>query len=123
MLRDTVSSEGHKMQNKLNMKVRSAARRNCRLFGDVRYLGKNTNGRIVDLSATGVSLDLGGPFYGATGSKVHVECDDLGSLEGIVRWFRNGRIGVEFSRTSNASAQIASYFRFFHKETQPVLKR
>lgn len=111
------------MQNNLNMKSRSAVRRHCRLFGRVQYLTRETSGRIVDLSATGIALDLGGPFYGAAGSKVRVECDDLGSLEGTVRWLRNGRIGVEFSRTSNASAQVASYFRFFHKDMQPVLKR
>jgi hypothetical protein len=111
------------MQNNLGIKTRTAARLRCRIFGKVKYLNHETNSRIVDLSETGVALDLAGPFYGAAGSKVRIDCEDLGSLEGTVRWSRDGRIGVEFNRNSNASAQVASYFRFFHKEVRPVLKR
>lgn len=111
------------MQNNLGMKVRTTARRRCRIFGKVRYLNHETTSRVVDLSTSGIALDLAGPFYGAAGSKVRVDCDDLGSLEGTVRWLRDGRIGIEFHRNSNASAQVASYFRFFHKEVNPVLKR
>lgn len=110
------------MQNNLNMKVRNAVRRNCRLFGNVKYLNRETLGRIVDLSAAGIALDLNGAFFGAAGSKVRVECDELGALEGTVRWLRNGRVGVEFSRTSNASALVTAYFRFFHKEVNPVIR-
>ena len=79
-------------------------------------------GQIVDVSADGIALDLKGPIYAAGGSKVRVECDDIGVLDGFVRWIHNGRIGIEFDRSSNASAQVASYFRFFHKEVRPVLK-
>jgi hypothetical protein len=39
-----------------------------------------------------------------------------------VRWLRNGRMGVEFSRTSNAAALVTAYFRFFHKDINPVMK-
>lgn len=110
------------MQSKLNMKVRSVVRRNCRLFGNVKYLNRETLGRVVDLSSAGIALDLSGAFFGAEGSKVRVECQELGALEGTVRWLRNGRVGVEFSKSSNAQALVASYFRFFHKEVQPVLR-
>lgn len=110
------------MQNNLNMKVRSAVRRHARIIGSVKYLNRETEGRVVDLSATGIALDLAGSFLGAAGSKVRIESEDLGAIEGTVRWLRNGRIGVEFSRNSNASAQVAAYFRFFHKDYRPVLK-
>jgi hypothetical protein len=110
------------MQNNLNMKVRSSLRRHTRMIGSVKYLNRETEGRVVDLSPTGIALDLAGAFLGASGSKVRIESDTLGGLEGTVRWFRNGRIGIEFSRNSNASAQVAAYFRFFHKEVRPVLK-
>lgn len=110
------------MHNNLNMKVRSAVRRNCRLFGNIKYLNRETVGRVVDLSAAGIALELSGAFLGGTGSRVRVECDDLGALEGTVRWLRNGRMGVEFSRTSNASALVTAYFRFFHKDINPVLR-
>lgn len=111
------------MHRNLDLKVRSAVRRTCRLFGRVRYLNKETAGRIVDLSTAGIAVDLAGPFHGAKGSRIAIECEDLGTVEGTIRWVRDGRIGVEFSRTSNAAAVVASYFRFFYKEITPVLKR
>lgn len=111
------------MKNNLQIKTRAAARSRCRIFGTVKYLNKQVDGRVVDLSSTGIALDLKGPLYAATGSKVRVECDDLGSLEGTVRWSHNGRVGIQFSPTSNATAQVASYFRFFHRDVRPVLAR
>jgi hypothetical protein len=111
------------MPNNLNITSRGAPRRNCRVFGRVKYLNKETPGRVINLSTTGIAFELAGPFHGASGSKVRIECDDLGIVEGTVRWYRDNRIGVEFSKTSNASAQVNSYFRFFHKEVVPVLRR
>jgi hypothetical protein len=110
------------MHSKLDMKARSALRRNCRLFGNLKYLNRETIGRIVDLSNHGIALELSGAFFGAAGSKVRVECEELGVIDGTVRWLRNGRVGVEFSRTSNASALVTAYFRFFHKDIQPVIQ-
>lgn len=110
-------------KNNLEMKVRSEVRRHTRLIGTVKYLNRETEGRIIDLSASGVAIDLAGSFLGAAGSRVRIECEDIGSLEGTVRWMRNGRIGIEFSRNSNAAAQVMSYFRFFHKDVTPVLRR
>ena len=110
------------MQNNLNTKVRSAVRRHTRMIGSVKYLNRETEGRIVDLSPDGIALDLAGSFLGAAGSKVRIESDNLGAIEGTVRWMRNGRIGVAFSRNSNASAQVAAYFRFFHRNVTPVLR-
>ena len=111
------------MPNNLNIVVRGSPRRPCRVFGRVKYLNKETAARVVNLSTTGIAVELAGPFHGATGSKVVFECDDLGKLEGIVRWARDGRLGVEFAKNSNASAQVNSYFRFFHKDVVPVLRR
>jgi hypothetical protein len=92
-------------------------------MGTISYLAKTVTGRIVDISTSGIALDLQAPIYAAAGSKVRVECDDIGGLNGIIRWIHNGRVGIEFDSSSNASAQVASYFRFFHKEIKPVLKR
>jgi hypothetical protein len=114
---------GYIMHNNLNMKVRSALRRHTRMIGSIKYLNRETEGRVVDLSSTGIALDLAGSFLGGPGSKVRIEADDLGALEGTVRWMRDGRMGVEFSRNSNASAQVSAYFRFFHKDCMPVIKR
>jgi hypothetical protein len=87
------------------------------------YLASSTPVKIADISTTGMAIDLAGPFRGTRGSKVRVECQELGALEGIIRWMRDGRAGLEFDASSNAAAQVTAYFRFFHKETVPVLRR
>lgn len=109
--------------NNLNIKTRRAKRSHVRLFGTVRYFAKAVKGRIVDVSVDGIALDLSGPISADTGSRVRVECDEIGVLDGIIRWLRNGRVGIEFDPTSNASAKVAAYFRFFHTEVKPVLRR
>lgn len=109
--------------NNLNMKVRAAPRRKTRVAGKVTYYGQAVEGRIVDLSATGLALDLASPFKAAAGSPVKIESDDLGVLEGTVKWLHNGRLGIEFRPNSNAAAQVSSYFRFFHRDAKPVLTR
>ncbi|MBB5572348.1 MULTISPECIES: PilZ domain-containing protein [Rhizobium] len=110
-------------ENNLKIKARRSPRKHARLMGRVRYFAKAVTGRVVNISTGGIALDLQSPIHAAAGSKVRVECDEIGILDGIVRWIHGGRIGIEFDPSSNASAQVASYFRFFHKEIQPVLKR
>jgi hypothetical protein len=109
--------------NNLNMKVRSSQRRKTRIFGEVKYYSQSAKGRVVDLSATGLALDLGGPFNAAPGSTVRIESEELGALEGTVKWFHDGRLGIQFRPNTNAAAQVAAYFRFFHQDIKPVLKR
>jgi hypothetical protein len=87
------------------------------------YLASVTPGQVVDISTTGLAFDLGGPFRGLRGSTVRIESRELGALEGVIKWLRSGRVGIEFDGSSNAAAQVTAYFRFYHKEAKPVLKR
>jgi hypothetical protein len=112
---------GHSLPAK--QKPRRAARSRSRVEVVVKYLGQATPGRVFDISATGAAIDLAGPFKGTVGSAIAVECTEFGVLRGNIRWLRNGRIGLEFDPSSNAAAQVAAYFRFFHKEVRPVLTR
>lgn len=100
-----------------------AKRSRCRIFATMFYLAGSTPIKIADISTTGMALDLAGPFRGTIGSKVRVECTELGTIEGIVRWMREARVGLEFDVSSNAAAKVTAYFRFFHKETVPILRR
>ena len=109
--------------NKLGMKTRAAARKRTRIFGTVSYYNQSSRGRIVDLSATGLAMDLEGAFHAADGSRVRIESEELGVLEGTVTWCRSGRLGIRFNPNSNANAKVSSYFRFFHKDVKPVLTR
>jgi hypothetical protein len=108
---------------KAPLKGRRATRERTRIYGTVKFLGQSVQGRVVDLSASGLALDLSAPFAAGSGSKVAIESEELGALEGIVKWNRSGRLGIEFHANSNASAQVSSYFRFFHKPVKPVLAR
>lgn len=114
---------GNCMIRNLNIITRKAERKRCRVFGKVRYLNQAVDARIVDLSTTGIALELRTPLHAASGSRIKIEAEDLGTLDGIIRWAHNGRLGVQFDPNSNARAQVASYFRFFHREVKPVLAR
>ncbi|MGO7161261.1 PilZ domain-containing protein [Rhizobium johnstonii] len=109
------------MTRNLKITARKTDRKNCRVFGHVKYLNSQVDARILDLSLTGAALEMKGPLHAASGSKVRIEAENLGLLEGIIRWKHNGRVGIQFDVNSNARAQISSYFRFFHNEMRPVL--
>lgn len=108
----------------LRMKTRTAERKKTRITGTVKYFNQTVEGRVTDLSPKGMALDLGGRvFHAADGSPVKVESEELGILEGTVKWRRSGRLGVQFNVNSNANAQVSSYFRFFHKDVPATLGR
>ncbi|MBB3310630.1 hypothetical protein FHT78_002374 [Rhizobium sp. BK196] len=108
------------MIRNLKITARKADRRSCRVFGKIRYLNNQVDARILDISATGAALEVKAPLYAASGSKVRIEAENLGLLEGVIRWTHNGRVGIQFDANSNARALIASYFRFFHREVPRV---
>jgi PilZ domain len=101
------------------IKARKAERKRTRITGTVRYGMQHTPGRVVDLSAAGMALDLERPLHAAVGSRIRVESEALGLIDGTVQWCHGARLGVAFDRSSNAFAKVSSYFRFFHRETRP----
>lgn len=110
-------------KGRINMETRKSARKAARIVGKIRYGTQEVDGRVVNLSVDGIALDLHKPLYAAAGSQVKIQCDEIGYLEGMVRWCNRGRIGVRFSPTSNARAQVTSYFRFAHKDVPPSFGR
>lgn len=103
------------LSKNLGMKSRNAPRQTTSISGTVKYYNQATKGRVVNLSETGMALDLYGPFHAAAGSAIQIESEELGILEGTVKWLHRGRLGVQFKPNSNAVAQVSSYFRFFHR--------
>jgi cation transport regulator ChaC len=102
------------------IKARKTQRKRTRITGTVRYGTQNAPGRVVDLSAAGMSLDLDRPLAAAVGSSIRLESEALGLIDGTVQWCNGSRIGVAFERSSNASAKVLSYFRFFHRDTRSL---
>lgn len=109
------------MTGNLTMQSRGANRSRTRIYGTVQYFSQSVNGRVVDLSATGMALELDGPFAAAKGSRVKVQSEDLGFIEGIVQWQQGSRLGLRLQLSTNTLAQLSSYFRFFHEEVKPTL--
>ncbi|WP_112964999.1 PilZ domain-containing protein [Agrobacterium sp. fls2-241-TYG-188a] len=109
------------MSGTLSTHKRGADRSKTRIFGTVHYVNQSVKGRVVDLSATGMALELEGPFAAAKGSRVKVQSEDLGHIEGIVQWQHRNRLGLQLQLSTNTLAQISSYFRFFHEDVKPTL--
>lgn len=111
------------MTGNLNMQNRGAGRSQTRIYGTVQYFNQSVAGRVVDLSATGMALELDGSFAAAKGSRVKVQSDDLGFIEGTVQWQHMNRLGLQLNLSTNTLAQLSSYFRFFHEDVKPTLAR
>lgn len=89
----------------------------------LRYMKQIADCRIINISRKGLAVELYTAFHAAAGSTILIENDEIGLLEGIVRWSRGGRLGIQFRQNSNSIAKVAAYFRNFHQEVNPVLKR
>lgn len=111
------------MEKNIKMNVRSAERRRCRISSAVRYMRQLADCRIIDISHGGLGLEVYTSFHAAAGSTIIIENEDLGFLEGIVRWTKGTRLGVQINHNSNSIAQVTAYFRNFHQDVRPVLKR
>jgi hypothetical protein len=111
------------MQNNLKMTVRSADRSRVRVDSTVHYMKQIADCRIIDISRKGLAVELYTAFHAAAGSTIMIENDEIGALEGIVRWNRGGRLGIQFRQNSNSIAKVSAYFRNFHQEIKPVLTR
>ncbi|PTM98400.1 PilZ domain-containing protein [Mycoplana dimorpha] len=111
------------LQNIKDMPVRGNDRSKVRIFANVKVMHERSRARVVDLSPTGMALDLEKPIRIMAGQIVTIESEELGQLTGTVRWYKNGRLGLEYRLSTNALAQISSYFRFFHEEVKPVIRR
>lgn len=104
------------MQRKIRVETRATKRSPCRLESKIRYFSETAEARMLDVSRGGMSLEILGRLHASTGSRVFVENADIGLVEATVRWRRHGRLGLQIKQTTNSRAQIASYFRHFHRD-------
>ncbi|SOC35019.1 PilZ domain-containing protein [Rhizobium subbaraonis] len=106
-----------------DMPVRASDRSKVRIFATVKVMHETSRARVVDLSASGMALDMEKPIKILPGQIVTIESEELGRLTATVRWYNNGRVGLQYKLNTNSLAQISSYFRFFHEEVKPVMRR
>lgn len=99
---------------------RSDSRRAKRIRSGVRvnieFQGRGVPGKIHDLSTSGIQVVTERILIPPPGGNIVVKAREIGVIEGVVRWCRNGRIGIQFSGNSASVAQVKAYFRFFHKD-------
>lgn len=101
---------------KLNPDGRRSQRLRCHIRATLEYIGQKLDVRILDISKTGMALQLEGWVEARRGAMVAVRCAELGHIECTVRWYRAGKMGLEFEQTTNTVAQVTAYFRHFHHQ-------
>ncbi|MNU30354.1 PilZ domain protein [compost metagenome] len=103
--KDSIRSDGRRAKReRSNVKV------------NIEFQGRSVPGKIHDLSTTGMQVVTERIFIPPQGANVTVKAREIGVIEGVVRWCRNDRIGIQFSGNSASVAQMKAYFRFFHKD-------
>lgn len=95
---------------------RRANRYRSKVAVDVLFNGRTIPGRIFDLSMSGMSITVERILLAPVGSSVVIKSTEIGVIDGVVRWSKNNRLGIQFSQSSASVAQVAAYFRFFHKD-------
>jgi hypothetical protein len=92
---------------------RASTRTQTKITGNVIWKTKSSNGVVVDLSDEGICFQFHSDIGLRAGDEVTIRSDELGFLNGTVRWASGNRIGIKLKLSSNTAAQIASYYRFF----------
>ena len=94
---------------------RKTDRVRCSIRGTIRFLHQKLDIRVIDISRSGMAISLLGWLDARPGSTVQVQTQELGMIEGTIRWYRAGKMGIKIEQTSNTVAQINAYFKNFHK--------
>lgn len=102
---------------------RKAKRTRCRLKGTLRFLYQTIDINILDISRSGMALQPLGWVEAKPGSTVYIKTTEFGLVQGVVRWYRAGKMGIQIDETTNTAAQIAAYFKFFHKDASQPWER
>jgi hypothetical protein len=78
--------------------------------------GRKVEGKILDISKTGMRVEVQQIFIPPIGATIIIRCAQIGAIEGSVRWSNNSKIGISFGLNSNSVAKVMSYFRQVHPE-------
>lgn len=99
---------------------RKTKRIRCRIKGTLRFLHQTVEIQVIDISHSGMAIQPLGWLEARPGSTVHITTQEFGLVEAVVRWYRAGKMGVQLDETTNTAAQIAAYFKFFHRDAAPL---
>ena len=99
---------------------RRAERIRCNIPGRLLYMNEATPIRVIDLSKSGLCLQMWDWVKATPGSSVDISTNEFGIMRATVRWYRAGKMGLQIEVSSNTAAQIASYFKYHHRAATAV---
>lgn len=97
------------------MDQRDARRHATHMFVKIRNGVYELGAMVIDISNTGIGVEMHDTKDMKLGDRVEVHSEKLGFLNGQIRWVRGNRLGIRFDLNSNNSAKIAAFFKFFHR--------
>jgi hypothetical protein len=97
------------------MDQRDARRHDTHMFIKIRNGVYELGAMVVDISNTGIGVEMHDTKDMKLGDRVEVHSEKLGFLNGQIRWVRGNRLGIRFDLNSNNSAKIQAFFKFFHR--------
>ncbi|MFD1744038.1 PilZ domain-containing protein [Rhizobium helianthi] len=100
---------------------RRAERMRCNFRSIVYFMDEIVDASVSDISKTGLCLNLRGWLSAKPGATIQLRCNELGLIEGTIRWYRAGKMGIKLAESSNTQAQVASFFKHYYKPQMPVV--
>lgn len=90
-----------------------AARDRTRMFARVTCRQKEARASVLDLNDGGMCVYLAADIEAMPGREVSVFTEEMGVLDGTVRWARGPRIGIQLNLSSNSHAKVESFYKYF----------
>lgn len=95
---------------------RREERHRVKLTAEILRKDRRVPGRVIDLSRSGICLTVS-PFSEISeGDQVEIYSEELGMLSGKVRWRTTDKIGIALQSSTNTSAKMEAYFKYFSGE-------
>lgn len=76
-----------------------------------------TPGTVVNISATGLSVNLTGYVSLKVDMPVSISCRELGIVDGIVRWASHPRFGLQMAPASQASPSVRDFIAYLKSQS------
>ena len=90
---------------------KSAPRGVARTYINLRNGFMKTGGIVLDISSGGVDVEMHNTSGMNFGDKVELHSEEIGYIDGMIRWVKPRRIGIEFDRTTNNAAKVAAFLK------------
>jgi hypothetical protein len=98
--------------------IQRSERFDCDVPVNLYFDGRDTVGRIKNLSASGLSFHMDAHIALKPGTPVVATSLELGTLNCVVRWGSHPRFGLEMTEESKKSAMLGRFLRALQQKNQ-----